>query len=86
MKVQFCPCQPDQVRLIQMGYIGGSPMQPECAYSLRLLRLHDNLWKNCSVRTQPFTQALEDFHRPSLSFVDDVTRKVGGFVHVKHCT
>lgn len=80
LSISFCSCQPDQVRLIQLGYIGGSPKQPERAYSIRLLRLHDSLWKNCSIRTQPFSQALDDFHRPSFSFLEDVTKKVRGVI------
>ncbi|KAH9808509.1 hypothetical protein DFH28DRAFT_909292 [Melampsora americana] len=60
--VVFCSCQPDQVRLIFMGYIRGSPVQPEMVFSLRLLRLHNIIWKFCCVQTHPFAQALDDFH------------------------
>lgn len=74
--MEFCPCQPDQVRLIHMGYIGGSPMYPELAFSLRLLRLHDSIWKYCSIRTDPFARALELFHRPTHLFLEDITLKV----------
>jgi hypothetical protein len=51
----------DQVRLIRMGYIGGSPVHPQVAYSIRLLRLHHSLWKYCTVRTQGFTLGLDEF-------------------------
>ncbi|EGG04643.1 uncharacterized protein MELLADRAFT_88711 [Melampsora larici-populina 98AG31] len=50
----FCKCTPDQVRLIRMGYIGGSPIYPQTAYSIRLLRLHHALWKYCTVRVQGY--------------------------------
>ncbi|KAH9808472.1 hypothetical protein DFH28DRAFT_909578 [Melampsora americana] len=73
--VEFCSCQPDQVKLILMGYVGGSPVQPEIAFSLRLLRLHDIIWKFCCVRTHPFAQALDDFHRPARDFKEDVTHQ-----------
>ncbi|KAH9819534.1 hypothetical protein DFH28DRAFT_1093566 [Melampsora americana] len=75
LTVDFCACQPDQVCLIQLGYIGGSPTQPEIAFSLRLLRLHDALWRFCSIRTHPFAQALEFFHREALGFVEDINKK-----------
>ncbi|KAH9809131.1 hypothetical protein DFH28DRAFT_906578 [Melampsora americana] len=73
--VVFCPCQPDQVRLILMGYVGGSPVQPEIAFSLRFLRLHDLVWKYCCVRTHPLAQAFDDFHRPAREFKQDVTNE-----------
>ncbi|KAH9820339.1 hypothetical protein DFH28DRAFT_834036, partial [Melampsora americana] len=56
-EIVFCDCTLDQVRLIRMGYIGGSPVHPETAYSIRSLRLHHSLWKYCTVRTQGFTLA-----------------------------
>ncbi|KAH9807804.1 hypothetical protein DFH28DRAFT_1088667 [Melampsora americana] len=73
--VDFCACQPDQVRPIQLGYIGGSPAQPEITFSLWLLRIHDALWRFCCIRTHPFAQALEFFHQAALGFVDDIKRK-----------
>ncbi|KAH9809035.1 hypothetical protein DFH28DRAFT_1086991 [Melampsora americana] len=48
-----------------MGYIGGSPVHPETAYSIRLLRLHHSLWKYCTVRTHGFTLALDEFLDPA---------------------
>lgn len=58
--INFCSCTPDQVRLIRMGFIGGSPVYPEVAYSIRLLKLHHHLWKYCTVRTQGFALALDE--------------------------
>lgn len=64
LEVEFCSCQPDQVRLIHMGYLGGSPIHPNTAFSLRLIRLHHELWKHCSIRFQPFSFALDAFLDP----------------------
>lgn len=65
VEIQFCGCTLDQVRLIRMGYIGGSPVHPQTAYSIRLLRLHHSLWKYCTVRTQGFTLGLDEFLDPA---------------------
>ncbi|EFP85538.2 uncharacterized protein PGTG_11894 [Puccinia graminis f. sp. tritici CRL 75-36-700-3] len=59
--VEFCDCQVDQVRLIQMGYIGTSPKFPRTAFSIRLLRLHDIIWKNCAVSITPFAKAIDEY-------------------------
>ncbi|EFP88713.2 uncharacterized protein PGTG_14679 [Puccinia graminis f. sp. tritici CRL 75-36-700-3] len=59
--VDFCECQTDQVRLIQMGYIGGSPKFPKTAFSIRLLQFHHVLWKYSSVAVTPFSKALDEF-------------------------
>ncbi|KAH9823894.1 hypothetical protein DFH28DRAFT_1161825, partial [Melampsora americana] len=59
--ITFCDCEPDQVRLIWEGYIGGTPTYPQTAFSLRLLRFFDILWKFCSIRYQPFMEALEEY-------------------------
>ncbi|KAH9820360.1 hypothetical protein DFH28DRAFT_1079765 [Melampsora americana] len=72
--VEFCSCQSDQVRLIQMGYIGGSPVLPKIAFSLQLLRLHNALWRFCCIRTHPFAHALDFFYQVALGFKEDVTR------------
>lgn len=60
-KISFCKCTLDQVSLIRMGFIGGSPIAPRTAYSIRLLRLHHTIWKYCCVRTQGFSLALDEF-------------------------
>lgn len=44
-----------------MGFLGSSPVHPRTAFSLRLLRLHHKLWKYCSVRTEGFALALDEF-------------------------
>ncbi|KAA1111771.1 hypothetical protein PGT21_011422, partial [Puccinia graminis f. sp. tritici] len=60
-EVSFCKCQSDQVRLIRMGYIGGSPKFPRTAFSIRLLRFHHIIWKHCAVSITPFSKALDEF-------------------------
>jgi hypothetical protein len=65
--IQFCDCHLDQVRLIQMGYIGGSPKYPRTAFSIRLLRFHHILWKQSGVAMAPFSKAINEFldsHNP----------------------
>ncbi|KAH9810640.1 hypothetical protein DFH28DRAFT_902640 [Melampsora americana] len=64
-EIVFCKCTLDQVRLIRMGYIGGSPVHPQVAFSIRLLRLHHAMWKYCTVRTQGFTLGLDEFLDPA---------------------
>ncbi|KAA1109014.1 hypothetical protein PGT21_031059 [Puccinia graminis f. sp. tritici] len=60
-RIDFCPCQPDQVRLIQMGYIGATPKFPKTAFSIRLLQLHHILWKHCTIAMLPFSKDLDEF-------------------------
>ncbi|KAH9808154.1 hypothetical protein DFH28DRAFT_1088074 [Melampsora americana] len=55
----------NQVCLLRMGYIGGSPVHPQTAYSISLLRLHHSLWKFCTVRTQGFALAVDEFLDPA---------------------
>ena len=65
--IDFCGCDHDQVRLIQMGYIGGSPKYPRTAFSIRLLRFHHILWKRSAVAMLPFSKAVDEFldaHNP----------------------
>lgn len=59
--IDFCNCQPDNVRLVQMGYFPASPTFPRTAFSIRLLWFYQVLWKYCSVRLQGFSLALDEF-------------------------
>lgn len=59
--IRFCNCQPDGVRLIQMGYFPASPMFPRTAFAIRLLRLFLVLWKYCGIRMQGFCLALDEY-------------------------
>ncbi|KAH9808495.1 hypothetical protein DFH28DRAFT_909305 [Melampsora americana] len=59
---KFCACTPnDQVRLIQAGFIGGTPVTPNLAITIRLLRFFYTVWKYCSLRFKPFAEALNNF-------------------------
>lgn len=70
-EVIFCDCHSDPVRLIKMGYIGSSPVFPQTAFSIRLLRMHHVVWKHCAIATQPFALALDEildgFNPPMIS-------------------
>lgn len=57
-KIKFCKC-PDQVRLINMGYIGGTPTHPSTAFSIRVLRHYHLTWRFASTPIQPFCLALD---------------------------
>ncbi|EGG06234.1 uncharacterized protein MELLADRAFT_71976 [Melampsora larici-populina 98AG31] len=61
LKVEFCSCTPDQVRLLNQGYFGASPKTPETAFSLRLLRLYHLAWKYCHSNIQPFSLMIDEF-------------------------
>lgn len=56
--IKFCDC-PEQVRLINMGYIGGSPTTPSVAFSIRLLRHFHLVWRFASIAIQPFCLSLD---------------------------
>ncbi|PLW28303.1 hypothetical protein PCANC_26540 [Puccinia coronata f. sp. avenae] len=62
--VKFCPCTKDTVTLLQLGYMAGSPMKPQTAFSMPLMIFHNHLWNNCHVGTMPFTLALRDYLEP----------------------
>ncbi|KAH9818794.1 hypothetical protein DFH28DRAFT_887751 [Melampsora americana] len=61
INVEFCSCTPDQVRLINQGYLGGTPKNPETAFSLRLLRFYHTAWKYCHSNIQPFSLMIDEF-------------------------
>ncbi|KAH9817518.1 hypothetical protein DFH28DRAFT_889730, partial [Melampsora americana] len=64
-EIQFRRCASDQVCLLRMSYIGGSPVHPLKAYSIRLLRLHHSLWKFCTVQTQGLALVVDEFLDPA---------------------
>ncbi|EGF98080.1 uncharacterized protein MELLADRAFT_96185 [Melampsora larici-populina 98AG31] len=43
------------------GYIGGTPVRPQAVITIRLLRFFHIVWKYCSLRFQPFSEALNEF-------------------------
>ncbi|EGG05304.1 uncharacterized protein MELLADRAFT_87955 [Melampsora larici-populina 98AG31] len=59
--VNFCACQSDAVRLVKMGLIGGTAKYPCTAFSIRLIRFYQLLWKWCSNTIAPFCQAVDEF-------------------------
>ncbi|KAH9822566.1 hypothetical protein DFH28DRAFT_1181288 [Melampsora americana] len=62
IQLKMCACSPnDQVRLIQAGYIGGTPVRPESVITIRLLRFFHIVWKHCTLRFLPFAEALNEF-------------------------
>ncbi|KAH9809123.1 hypothetical protein DFH28DRAFT_934631 [Melampsora americana] len=61
LQLVCCDCTSDLVRLIRLGYMGGTPTRPRIAFSCRLLRFHHILWKYTSVRMAPFVEALDEF-------------------------
>ncbi|EHS63459.1 uncharacterized protein PGTG_21590 [Puccinia graminis f. sp. tritici CRL 75-36-700-3] len=62
--INFCSCTPDAIRLLQLGYLAGSPIHPQTAFSLPLLIFHNHLWNNCHVGALPFTVAMTQFLEP----------------------
>ncbi|EGF98310.1 uncharacterized protein MELLADRAFT_96026 [Melampsora larici-populina 98AG31] len=59
--VTFCGCVPDVIRLLYVGYIGGSPQFPRTAFSIRLVQLHHHFWNHTSISTSGFIDALMAF-------------------------
>ncbi|KAA1117187.1 hypothetical protein PGTUg99_036846 [Puccinia graminis f. sp. tritici] len=62
--ILFCKCTHDAVRLLRQGYLAGSPIKPQTAFSLPLLIFHNSLWNNCHIGMLPFTVALTEFLEP----------------------
>ncbi|POV94785.1 hypothetical protein PSHT_16016 [Puccinia striiformis] len=62
--VTFCECTRDGIRLLQLGYLAGSPVKPQTAFSLPLLTFFDCLWNNCHMGAFPFTTALNQWLEP----------------------
>ncbi|PLW52689.1 hypothetical protein PCANC_14100 [Puccinia coronata f. sp. avenae] len=63
-RVDFCDCTLDGVRLMYLGYVAGSPVEPQTAFLLPLLIFHNHLWNHCNIGALPFTQALRLFLEP----------------------
>lgn len=60
LQIQFCPCKTDNARLVEMGFIGATPVHPRTAFSIRLLRTHQVYWKYMTTPTQGFASALDE--------------------------
>ncbi|PLW29771.1 hypothetical protein PCASD_17483 [Puccinia coronata f. sp. avenae] len=65
VKVDFCRCQPDSIRLLSLGYLAGSPISPQTAFLLPLLIFYDSLWTHCHPRNlrKPFTAAVDMYRQ-----------------------
>jgi hypothetical protein len=63
-RVDFCGCKPDAIWLLSLGYLAGSPVAPQTAFSLLLLIFHNYLWNHCHIGALPFTTALTQFLEP----------------------
>ncbi|EGG12580.1 uncharacterized protein MELLADRAFT_86739 [Melampsora larici-populina 98AG31] len=59
--LETCKCVSDLVRLVRKGYIGGTPVRPQTAFSIRLLAFHHAIWKYCTVQLAPFVEAVDEF-------------------------
>lgn len=59
--VTFCSCVPDVIRLLQLGYIAGSPQHPRTGFSIRLIQFQHHLWNNTTISTIGFLEALMSF-------------------------
>ncbi|EGG01290.1 uncharacterized protein MELLADRAFT_92583 [Melampsora larici-populina 98AG31] len=59
--LETCGCVSDVIRLVRKGYIGGSPIRPRIAFSIRLLAFHHTVWKYCAVQLAPFVEAMDEF-------------------------
>ncbi|KAH9812315.1 hypothetical protein DFH28DRAFT_1223442 [Melampsora americana] len=57
----FCDCVPDVIRLLQLGYVAGSPHHPRTGFSIRLIQFHHHLWNNTTISTTGFIDALMSF-------------------------
>lgn len=72
------------VRLLRMGYIGGSAQAPQIAFSIRLLRYHHIVWKHCSVRLAPFVSAQDEYLDPGHSLlVNPATNQVRTYSYIE---
>ncbi|PLW19178.1 hypothetical protein PCASD_20547 [Puccinia coronata f. sp. avenae] len=67
-QMNFCRCTHNIVWLLQQGYLAGSPVQPQTAFSMQLMIFHNNMWNHCHVGAMPFTEALREWlerHSPN---------------------
>ncbi|KAH9470257.1 hypothetical protein Pst134EA_007522 [Puccinia striiformis f. sp. tritici] len=53
VRVAFCDCTRDAIRLLWMGYLPGSPVNPVTAFSLPLLTIHNCMWNESHIGALP---------------------------------
>ncbi|PLW46474.1 hypothetical protein PCASD_06305 [Puccinia coronata f. sp. avenae] len=54
----FCHCTPDPVQLLAHGYLPSTPVYPQTAFSLRLLKFYHLLWNLCNAANTPFAEVM----------------------------
>ncbi|KAI7948778.1 hypothetical protein MJO29_010443 [Puccinia striiformis f. sp. tritici] len=64
VRVAFCDCTRDAIRLLWMGYLPGSPVNPVTAFSLPLLTIHNCMWNESHIGALPFTNGLRNYLEP----------------------
>ncbi|OAV98586.1 hypothetical protein PTTG_25597 [Puccinia triticina 1-1 BBBD Race 1] len=58
MKKTGIESYPNFIGLLETGYMGSSPVQPQTAFSICLLQFHNLAWQWCNVAILPFTEML----------------------------
>lgn len=59
LNIQFCKCQPDALRLIELGYWPATPSHPGLAFTQSFMDWMEALLLECQVAVQDFTSAIE---------------------------
>ena len=59
VKVHFCSCEPDFLRLLRFNLWGATPTKPELAFTLDLMKLLHTLNLECQVAVKDFCAALQ---------------------------
>ena len=59
VKVQFCNCEPDFLRLLRFNLWGATPTKPELAFTLDVMKLLHTLNLECQVAVKDFCAALQ---------------------------
>ena len=59
LNVQFCKCQADMLRLIQIGYWPATPTRPVLAFTKAFMDWMETLLLECQVSAQDFSCAIE---------------------------
>ncbi|KNE96441.1 hypothetical protein PSTG_10272 [Puccinia striiformis f. sp. tritici PST-78] len=82
IRVEFCGCTPDAIWLLRRGYLAGSPVVPQTAFSLPLLIFH-NGWLHAENRKhardmrRPFTAAVDMYRQLERIFESVVFSALG---------
>ena len=58
LNVQFCKCQADAVRLIELGYWPATPTRPVLAFTKAFMDWMETLLLECQVSVQDFSHAI----------------------------